>query len=103
MAAFTDKDRLAAVKRKLNITWQEQVTEERISDVMQTASPALATRLGYTADHAFSPDDGGAWSLYLNACLYEWSDALDDFWRNYAEEIRTERLLITKGEHVGGE
>ena len=39
--------------------------------------------------------DGPAWPLYLNACLYEWSDALDDFWANYAQELSCARALVT--------
>ena len=103
MADYTQEERLEAVKRKLNVTWQNPETDGRLDDVIAIASPTLASRIGYEHTHAFSPADGEPWGLFLNACLYEFSDALDDFWRNYAEELRTARLLITKGEHVAGD
>lgn len=88
-------DVTAAVRRKLGITWDDPSTEARIADVEGSVSPALAVRLGYPADHEFSVADGPAWPLYLNACLYEWSDALDDFWANYAQELSCARALVT--------
>lgn len=88
-------DATAAVRRKLGVTWEEASTEDRIADVVAAVSPALAARLGYPDGHAFSASDGPAWPLFLNACLYEWSDALDDFWANYAAELSWARALVT--------
>lgn len=88
-------DAAAAVRRKLGVTWEEASTEDRIADVVAAVSPALAARLGYPDGHAFSASDGAAWPLFLNACLYEWSDALDDFWANYAAELSWARALVT--------
>lgn len=88
-------DTLAAVRRKLNVTWDAPETEARIADVVDSVSPALGMRLGYGAGHAFTPADGEAWALFLNACLYEFSDALDDFWSNYAGEVMACRLVVT--------
>ena len=31
--------------------------------------------------------------LLLSACLYEFSDALDDFWENYRRDLDQARLL----------
>lgn len=84
---------LAAVKRKLNVTWDEAETDSRIADVVDTVTPTLNARLGYEGAHVFASADGGAWALFLNACLYEFSDALDDFLRNYSEELDIQRAL----------
>ena len=92
---MADESSLAAVRRKLNVTWEDAATEARIADVEASVSPALAARLGYPEGHAFSASDGAAWPLFLNACLYEWSDALDDFWANYSEELSWARALVT--------
>lgn len=94
---MTDGERLAAMRRKLNVTWESAETDGRLAQVAQTVSPALAHRLSWPATHAFSPDDGEAWGLFLNACLYEFSDALDDFWGNYAAEVRAARAVIEGG------
>lgn len=92
---MADDSSLAAVRRKLNVTWEDAATEARIADVVASVSPALSARLGYPADHAYTVADGQAWALFLNACLYEWSDALDDFWDNYAEDLAATRLVVT--------
>lgn len=82
-----------AVKRKLNVTWDSNVTDERLQDVVDSVSPRLASLLGYEPTHEFSVEDGEAWGLFLNGCLYEFSDAWDDFTQNYEREIQSVRLL----------
>lgn len=83
---------MAAVKRKLNVTWGSEVTDERVRDVVDVVSPRLASLLGYDATHEFGAADGEAWGLFLNGCLYEFSDAWDDFVGNYEREIQSVRL-----------
>lgn len=95
---------MQAVRDKLNVTWESEETDRRLRSVVDTVTPVLNSRLGYPDGHGFTPADGGPWALFLNACLYEFSGALDDFWVNYACEIRAERLLIlcsAKGEEDG--
>ena len=94
----------AAVKRKLNITWDDDGTDARVDDVISTVTPWLASRLGYEPGHAFTEEDGPAWGLFLSACLYEFSDAMDDFLDYYAEEISCTRAIVTAsaGEASGG-
>ena len=84
---------MAAVKRKLNVTWDSNVTDERVQDVVDAVSPRLSSLLGFDTAHNFSKEDGEAWGLFLNACLYEFSDAWDDFTQNYEREIQSVRLL----------
>lgn len=84
----------AAVYRKLNVTWTDEGTEARLQDVVEAVSPRLASLLGYPPDHMFAKEDGVAWGLFLNGCLYEFSDAWDDFTQNYAQEIHSTRLYL---------
>ncbi len=79
-------DQYDAVRRKLNITWEDDDTEARVRDVIASVSPALAARCGLESDHLFVPGEQ-EWPLFLNACLYEFSNALDDFWTNYGPEV----------------
>ena len=88
-----DSVELEAVKRKLNVTWDDATTNARVQDVVDVVSPRLASLLGYHPCHSFSKADGQAWGLYLNACLYEFSDAWDDFVSNYEREIQSVRLM----------
>ena len=82
-----------AVSRKLHVTWSDEGTDARVQDVVDAVSPRLASLLGYHPSHEFSADDGEAWGLFLNGCLYEFSDAWDDFTSNYEREIQSVRLL----------
>ena len=84
---------LDAVRRKLNVTWSDDGTNARLQDVVDAVSPRLASLLGFDAVHDFSKEDGEAWGLFLNACLYEFSDAWDDFTQNYEREIQSVRLM----------
>lgn len=99
--ATPSPETMAAVRRKLNVTWDDFETDERLADVVGIVSPRLASRLGLPSSHEFTPaDEHGAWGLFLNACLYEFSDAWDDFTANYRTEIDSVRLLTLAG---GGE
>ena len=93
----------AAVYRKLNITWDDAETSARLQDVTSTVSSALSGLLGYPADHVFTEADGGGWLLFLNGCLYEFSDAWDDFQQNYEREILAARLKVLGGDARDGD
>ena len=75
------------------MTWSDEGTNARLQDVVDAVSPRLSSLLGFDAAHDFSKEDGEAWGLFLNACLYEFSDAWDDFVGNYEREIQSVRLL----------
>ena len=92
--ANVDAAVMAAVRRKTNVTWTDADTDARLQDVVETVSPRLASLLGYESSHEFTSADGDAWGLFLNGCLYEFSDAWDDFTTNYADEILSTRLKI---------
>lgn len=90
----TSPEVMAAVRRKLNVTWTDADTDARLQDVVDAVSPRLARLVGYPADHEFASTDGDTWGLFLNGCLYEFSDAWDDFTTNYADEILSTRMLV---------
>lgn len=85
---------LSAVKRKLSISWDDQQTDLRVADVIDATTAWLNSRLGFPAAHSYSSADGEPWPLFLNACLYEWSNALDAFAESYAAEIRSCRAVV---------
>lgn len=90
---------LNAVRRKLHVTWNDEGTDARVQDVVDAVSPRLASLLGYHPSHEFSAEDGEAWGLFLNGCLYEFSDAWDDFVSNYEREIQSVRLLVIASDY----
>ena len=92
--ANTNTAVMAAVRRKCGYFDPDPILDARLQDVVETVSPRLASLLGYESSHEFTSEDGGAWGLFLNGCLYEFSDAWDDFTTNYADEILSTRLMI---------
>ena len=82
----------AAVRRKLNITWDDADTDARVADVIGIVSPALAHAIGEETTYSFSTVSGEELGLLVNACFYEFSNSLDDFWTNYAAEIQRCRI-----------
>lgn len=75
------------VKRKLNITWDDEETTARIEEIIDSAIPDLIHKLGITdSDFDFSIA-GAENTLMLAYCLYEWNHALSDFDLNYERMI----------------
>lgn len=80
----------AAVKRKLNITWEDADTDARVADVVAKSEAAIVRLCDAPADPAtWDAEDIG---LLCDACLYEFSNAMDDFRANYADAIQSCRL-----------
>lgn len=81
------------VRRKLNITWSDPVTDARVEDIINSAIPDLRHKLGIT-DTAFDFSVAGAENtLFLAYCLYEWNHCLNEFFDNYAAMIAGVRAI----------
>ena len=76
------------VKRKLNITWDDEETNARVDDIMGSVGPWLIHKLGLS-DPAYDFDTPGAErDLFLACCLYEWDHiSRDEFEENYKHTI----------------
>ena len=86
---------LKQVKRKLNITWEDEDTTERIKEVIESAIPTMINKLGI-ADASFDFSEAGAEStLFKNYCLYEWNHCANEFDDNYSNEIAQIRAKHT--------
>ena len=77
---------LDAAKAKLNITWDDEITDRRVQDIIDDLHPKVCHTLGLPEDFDFG-EPGAERMLFLNAVFYEWNDAFDDFEGNYLEEI----------------
>lgn len=82
------------VKRKLNITWEDSVTDARVEDIMESVNPWLRHKLGI-ADAAFDFDTPGTErDLFLSCCLYDWNHiSRDEFEENYKHTIADVRAV----------
>lgn len=79
------------VKRKLNITWNDDDTNARIEDIIAAAIPDLKHKLGI-ADPDFDFSVAGAENiLFLAYCLYEYNHSLNEFDDNYSNLIAQTR------------
>lgn len=75
------------VKRKLNVTWEDEDTTARINEIIASAIPDLKHKLGITdPDFDFSVA-GSENTLFLAYCLYEFNHMLSDFDLNYERMI----------------
>lgn len=79
------------VKRKCNITWNDDDTNTRITDIMAAAIPVLIHKLGI-ADPDFDFSVAGVENtLFVNYCLYEYNHCVNEFDDNYKNEIAQTR------------
>ena len=75
------------VKRKLNITWEDEETTARINDIINSAIPDLIYKLGITDDNFDFSVSGAENTLFLAYCLYEWNHTLNEWEDNYERMI----------------
>ena len=78
---LTDK-----VRRKLDITWDDEVTTSRISDIMENASITIRHKIGLPSTYDFETV-GQEQNFFLAYCLYAWNHAEDEFDVNYQNDL----------------
>lgn len=78
---------LAQVRRKLNITWEDTDTDNRVCDIINQARAVMLDKLGIT-DTAFDFSSAGIENmLFLAYCLYLYNHCENEFDDNYRENI----------------
>lgn len=84
---MADSVLIGQVKSKLNITWEDEDTNKRIVEIIDSAIPDVIDMLGIAdADFDFS-SEGKEHDIFLNRCFYEWNHALEEFEANYSKMI----------------
>lgn len=84
---------LKQVKRKLNITWDDEDTNALVEDIIASATPILIHKLGI-ADPDFDFSEAGAENnLFKSYCLYEFNHVANEFDDNYHNEIAQVRAI----------
>ena len=91
---------LAQVKRKLNITWEDDDTTARVEEIMESAIPDLKHKLGIVEDDFDFSQPGTERNLFLSYCLYEWNHSLPEFDNNYSNIIAQCRAKHEVQNHV---
>lgn len=77
----------AQVKRKLNITWNDDDTDTRVEEIIQSAIPALLHKLGIADPNFDFSAPGMENNLLKMYCFYEWNHCLNEFDDNYSNDI----------------
>ena len=93
---------LKDVKNHLNITWEDEDTDGRVKGAAARAQSAVRELIGavwlqfvaLSAEEARSRESSGteAEQLFRDACRYIYNDAYEDFRKNFAETIRSQRI-----------
>lgn len=84
---------LQQVKRKLNITWSDDDTDGRVSDIISQAKSVMLHKLGIT-DTAFDFSESGIVNvLFLAYCLYLYNHCENEFDTNYLADILQARSI----------
>lgn len=81
----------AQVKRKLNITWNDEDTNARVAEIIASAIPYLLHRLGIADPDFDFAEPGLENTLFLAWCLYEYNHTVNEFDDNYANLIAIAR------------
>lgn len=92
MNTETKNELTAVVKRKCKITWNDEETETRVSEIVENADETMRHMLGMkgaSADAFLKP--GKAKTLFENYCMYDWYNMTDQFEDNYRKDIIAER------------
>ncbi len=90
------------VKRKLNITWEDDETNARVKDIINAAIPDLIHRLGITDNDFDFSVSGAENTLFLAYCLYEFNHALNEWEDNYEKMIARVRARHEVAQHSEG-
>jgi hypothetical protein len=91
------------VKRKLNITWDDEDTNARVDDIMDSVGPYLCHKLGLSPEFDFSAP-GTERDLFLSCCLYEWNHIPRDEWEeNYKHTIADVRARLEVEHYLKGQ
>lgn len=72
------------VKTYLDITWIDEQSEKKLQLMIDNAKADLDEKSGIENDYE---KEGRAQTLLLTRIMYERSNALDDFYKNYRNEI----------------
>lgn len=82
---------LEQVRRKLNITWNDTDTDNRVADIMRQARAKMLKILGITDTEFDFAGDSMENMLFLAYCLYLFNHCENEFDDNYREDILTVR------------
>ena len=88
------------VRRKLNITWDDDDTTARVEEIIESAIPTLIHKLGIVDPKFDFSTPGMENNLFKSYCLYDWNHCLNEFDDNYANDIAQVRAKHEVSNHL---
>ena len=88
------------VKRKLNITWNDEDTNARVQDIINSPMPYLTHKLGITDENFDFSVEGIENTLFKAWCLYEYNHCANEFEVNYASMIANAQAKHLVANHL---
>lgn len=82
------------VIRKLNITWDDADTNNRVSDIITDAKAEMSRRFGISADTFDFSESGIINKLFKSYCLYIYNHCENEWENNYMSDILAARALF---------
>ena len=79
-----DRELLEEVKNYLDITWEDEATDQKVEGMINRGKARLEEIAG--ASRSFQIP-GLPHSLLLDYCRYAYSNALEMFWKNFRDEL----------------
>lgn len=90
----------AQIKRKLNITWSDEDTDNIVKDIIDSAIPTMIHKIGI-ADTGFDFSMPGIENnLFRAYCLYEYNHCANEFDYNYSNTIAQARAIHEVKQHT---
>ena len=97
---MTDTEMLAAAKNYMDITWQDESTDSKMSGIIARGKARLQKVAGSALTFSVeSPET----ALLLDYCLYAWSQALSEWESAYKSELIALRIQTLAPLDVGGD
>ena len=84
---MTNPALLGQVRRKLNITWEDDETTAQVEEIIASAIPTMIRKLGIADSNFDFSEPGDENRLFKNYCLYEWNHCANEFDTNYENDI----------------
>ena len=75
-------------KRNLNITWDDEETDKKVSDVYKSAEAFINDYAGVTVDYS---TDKIAAQLLKDCARYLWNEVFDEFESRYGSQLNALR------------
>ena len=83
---------LERVKRKCYITDTNELTNLRLTDIVNNANTKIKRLIGVSDDFNFEEvGNEEELDLFLNYCWYDWNDSSNEFTTNYLNDINSIR------------